>query len=189
MLHRNAVNDCVEEIPNFYFSLQRLYGYRESSSCSSSLNDKAERLSSASKMVIFNKWSYPKFSVSHVAARTSHRQRRAARAQLSAGVLVAKLGSPGSLEIVFRDNKKARLPFRNVTPTSARAAGSARGGGPVSPVIEMKIFWRTGSVGFLSTRQPHGSAVFQPRPRGALGTMRGAPEGQTPSLPPPEQRA
>lgn len=43
MLHRNVIDDCVEKIPNF-FSLQKLYGSRESFSCFLSLNDKAERL-------------------------------------------------------------------------------------------------------------------------------------------------
>lgn len=43
MLHRNVINDCVEEIPNFIF-LCRNFMVTESSSCYSSLNDKAERL-------------------------------------------------------------------------------------------------------------------------------------------------
>lgn len=44
MLHRNVIDDCVEEIPNFIFLCRKLYGSRESFSCFPSLNDKAERL-------------------------------------------------------------------------------------------------------------------------------------------------
>lgn len=44
MLHRNVIDDCVEKNTKFYFSLQKLYGSRESFSCFPSLNDKAERL-------------------------------------------------------------------------------------------------------------------------------------------------
>lgn len=43
MLHRNVINDCVEDIPNFIFLCRNVMVTESSSSCSS-LSDKAEPL-------------------------------------------------------------------------------------------------------------------------------------------------
>lgn len=96
MLHRNVMNDCVEEIPNFIF-LCRNFMVTESP-LAVILKWQSWTFVKCVENGHFKTWCYPKFSVSHVASRKSSSQRQAAGAQVPTAVWVLRLSKSWAVQ-------------------------------------------------------------------------------------------